>query len=239
MSSFLFSPLCLDPLQGVLDFTTDAKPFHTKVVQAGVSLTFTETMRVSAKEYLFGDIEQLFHTHRGNCVVEPVPCTSDGFESEVYDDGFGFEPTIRYTLAEFPVGTPTAGDLNFVGYSAAGNPVFVVAEDCIEPDTACPEGFELSPYDQAYFDYADPDCLRTCNDVYIDACSVTSAICSDISQTTLATTFAETLTIEDDNGVILDMTGSIPFLPIYARSLVVADVFEVVKTGERQVVYNG
>jgi hypothetical protein len=85
MSSFLFSPLCLDPLQGILDFTADVKPFHTKVIQAGISLSFFDAMTVGVREQLHSDIEQLFHLHRGNCSIEPLPCVSDGFESEVYD----------------------------------------------------------------------------------------------------------------------------------------------------------
>lgn len=218
MSSFLFSPLCLDPLQGMLDFTTDVKPFRTKVIQAGVSLTFTDTMNVSVREYLLSDIEQLFHMHRGVCTTPPVPCVNDGFESEVYDDEVGFEPTIRYTIAEYPVGTPTVGMLNFVGFSAAGNPVFIVADECLIPDTTCLEGFELYAYDQADFDGEDPECVRTCNGAYVDKCSTPGPTCTDYSQTTLASTFAEFLTIEDDTGTILDVTGSTLFTPIYAMN---------------------
>jgi len=241
MSSFLFSPLCLDPLQGILDFTADVKPFHTKVVQAGVSLSFSDTMKVSIREQLLSDIEQLFHTHRGNCAVEPVPCTTDGFESEVFDDEFGFEPTIRYTLAEYPQGTPTVGMLNFVGFSAAGNPVFVVAEDCPPLDPICPEGFELSSYDQAYFDGADPDCLATCNDTTVGPCSTPAAKCADVSPTTLATTFAEELEIIDmTTGVVqANVIGSTPFLPIYAHNLTIKHDLEIVRDVDGQVVFYG
>jgi hypothetical protein len=222
----------------MLDFTADVKPFRTKVIQAGVSLTFAETMTVGVKEYLLSDIEQMFHTHRGNCVVEPVPCVNDGFESEVYDDEVGFEPTIRYTMAEYPIGTPTVGMLNFVGFSAAGYPVFIVAEECLAPDTACPEGFELYGYDQTYFDGDDPECLRTCNGAYVDSCSTTAPICTDHSPTTLASTFAEFLTIEDETGVLLDVTGAIPYLPIYGYNPNTATV-EIIYSSANQTVYPG
>lgn len=238
MSSFLFSPLCLDPLQGVLDFTADVKPFRTKVVQAGISILFSDTIRLSVKEELFFDLEQLFHTHRGNCVTAPIPCVEDGFESEVFDDELGFEPTIRYTTAEYPIGTPTVGMLNFIGFSAAGNPVFVVAEECVIPDPPCPEGFEMYPYDQAYFDFTDPDCIDTCNHVYVGPCSENNAICADNSPTTIATTFAEYLTIEDDDGIILNITGSEIFEPIYATDRI-SNTIQIVTTGANQAVYHG
>ena len=240
MSSFLFSPLCLDPLTGVVDFTSDAKPFHTKVVQAGVTISFADSIKIAFTEQLYMDLDQLFHTHTGGCKTEPVPCTSDGFESEVYDDEFGFEPTLRYTLAEYPVGTPTVGQLNFVGYSAHGNPVFVVAELCADPEPPCPEGFETSPYDIAYYDFSDPECIDSCNNVYVGPCSqpTTTASCTDNTPTTLATTFAEFLTIEDDNGIILDIKGSIPFDPIYAHNPVAVTNLEVVTAGN-QVLYHG
>lgn len=215
MSSFLFSPLCLDPLQGILDFTTDVKPFHTKVIQAGISLSFADVMRVEVREQLHSDIEQLFHLHRGSCTIEQVPCVSDGFESEVYDDEVGFEPTIRYTTAEFPVGTPTVGMLNFVGFSAVGNPVFIVSEECDTPSPVCPEGFEMYGYDQALFDDTDPECIRTCNGVYIDSCPTPTLPCADRSPTTLASMFVESLLVEDETGVLLEVFGSTQYSTIY------------------------
>ena len=219
MSSYLFSPLCLDPLTGVIAFTADAKPFRTKIVQADISILFTDTIKVAITEQLHFNVDQLFHTHTGNCKTEPISCTSDGFESEVYDDfGLGFEPTISYTIAEYPPTAPTAGQLNFIGYSAAGTPVFVVPEMCGDPESSCPEGFETSSYDIADFESSDPECTDTCNHVYVGPCSSQSpgAMCTDASPTTLSTTFAEFLTITDGPIVYLDMLGSLPFNPIYA-----------------------
>lgn len=238
MSSFLFSPLCLDPLQGVLEFTADVKPFHTKVIQAGISLSFTDTMAVGVREQLHSDIEQLFHLHRGNCNIEQTPCVSDGFESEVYDDEVGFEPTIRYTTAEFPIGTQTTGMLNFVGYSAVGNPVFIVLDECTTPPPPCPDGFEMYGYDQALFDDTDPDCINTCNGVYINSCSTPTTPCADRSPTTLASVFVESLLVEDDDGILLEAFGSTQYSTIYGYNPS-TQATEIVYTSDNQQVYLG
>lgn len=239
MSSFLFSPLCLDPLRGILDFTTDVKPFHTKVIQAGISLAFADVLRVEVREQLHSDIEQLLHLHRGNCNTEQILCVSDGFESEVYDDEIGFEPTMRYTTAEFPVGTPTVGMLNFVGYSAVGNPVFIVLEECSAPYPECPEGFEVYGYDQALFDNTDPECVRTCNGVYVDTCSTPGTPCTDRSPTTLASVFLESLLIEDNTGVVLlEAFGSTQYSTIYGYNPD-TNTTEIVYTSDNEKIYLG
>lgn len=238
MSSFLFSPLCLDPLQGVLDFTVDIKPFHTKIIQASISLAFADTMRVGTREQLHSDIEQLFHLHRGNCITPQPICLSDGFESEVYDDEIGFEPTIRYSTAEFPVGTPTVGMLNFVGYSASGNPIFIVLEECIAAIPPCPDGFEMYGYDQALFDGTDPECEITCNGVYSDSCPTPDMPCDDRSPTTLSSVIEESLIIEDDYGIILEAFGSTQYSTIYGYNPS-TQTTEIVYTSDNEQVYLG
>jgi len=238
MSSQLLSPGCLDPLQGMLDFTADAKPFRTKVVQAAVSLNFEETMIGSFVETFELELDQLFHRHRGHCKVAPIPCEVDGFETEPYGDpvrlivstnvvvdsqiingetlvigdvillngqtaavsenGYylispnpndpsnpnsvhwtpippppGFEPTIRYDIVEqiAPDVTYSVTNPNFIGYSAKGNPIFVVVPDCTEPPSACPEGFEEYSYDLSAFESYDDECIETCNGTYIGSCT--------------------------------------------------------------------
>lgn len=98
MSSYLFSSSCLDPLQGVLDFVSDVKPFRTKVIQAGVSITFSDSFAVAIVErwqdtsnaaWISGaqfDIDQTFNLHTGNCTITDADSCLllDGFESEGY-----------------------------------------------------------------------------------------------------------------------------------------------------------
>jgi hypothetical protein len=214
MSSYLFSPICLNPLQGILDFTSDVKPFRTKVVEAGISLSFSDEIKLGITEQLLLDVDQLFHRHVGNCYVPPVPCVTDGFESEVYDDTFGFEPTIRYDTIELSLSTPTTDVLNFVGYGASGLPVFVVGYECLTSDTICPEGFEMVEYDVALFDYADPECLDTCNYTMVGKCTTgNGGVCTDISSTTIGASFTEALSIVDDQGVELMDPGRLRDTP--------------------------
>jgi hypothetical protein len=163
---------------------------------------------------------------------------SDGFESEVYDDEIGFEPTIRYTTAEFPVGTPTVGMLNFIGFSARGNPVFIIPEECDIPPPVCPDGFEMYGYDQALFDSTDPDCLDTCNGVYADSSSTPTIPSINQSPTTLASMFIESLLVEDELGVLLEVYGSEQYSTIYGYNPTTGTT-EVVYESNGEQVYLG
>jgi hypothetical protein len=125
MSSFLFSNACLDPLQGVLDFTSDAKPFRTKVVQAEISVAFIDSFTTKFVDTLEIEIDQLFHMHRGICKQAPVPCViSDGFESEPFGDPnlLGDTPVVATLL--YP--TTLYGEQGVNGVALVNNDVVIV-----------------------------------------------------------------------------------------------------------------
>lgn len=245
MSSYLFSATCNDPLQGTLDFTIAAKPFRSKIIEAGISIVFNEQpLNVRLVETFTLLVSQQINLHRGNCVTLPTPCWDDGFEVDPFEDSFGFEPTRRVDVLG-----------NVIGATVDCDTVTAVV---------CGSGFEDAGYSQQLLEDSDPECTSTCGEILYGPCTTTKGtvpsieflpslnntkgdgyivgarmyvwnsvawidnglaseyMCTDRSPTTLATSFTETLMIEDmtDDFVVLNMVGAI------AKSIVVSYVTE-------------
>jgi hypothetical protein len=85
VSSLLFSPTCLNPLQGLVDFAKEVKPFHTKILETTQSFAFRDDIEGEVTETLYKLIEQRFNLHRDDCVPDSTPCYLQGFEVGLFD----------------------------------------------------------------------------------------------------------------------------------------------------------
>ncbi len=116
-NSLLFSPTCLNPLEGLVDFTLDVKPYHTKLLETGVLVRFDDLIKINIDEHKLSLIELLLNTHMGICDVPTM--WAQGFENEPYEEdqllgsygnsmsvGLGFEPTTTYEITNEDTGYP-------------------------------------------------------------------------------------------------------------------------------------
>jgi hypothetical protein len=239
MSSYLFSPSCLDSLRGVLDFISDVKPFRTKVVQAAVTIAFTDAMQVSMQEELFLEIEQLFHAHRSNCRPPSSSCPDGGFEAYPFEDDLGLEANSNYNTMEIPLGAPVPPNSTLFGYSAHGNPVYIIVPPCPPPEPACYEGYDVDTFEEALFESTTVECEETCNHAVIGPCITTApnGNCAEISPTTISTVFTEFLLIEDGAEVVFELGSTNP-AAIYTYDPTFMKVLPVT-VNDGELVFNG
>jgi hypothetical protein len=131
VSSLLLSPTCLSPIDGLVDFAREVKPFHTKILDTGITLAFRDSIAGGITEQYHALIEQRFDYAMGVCFPDILPCDNQGFEVELFDD-MGFEPTTKYEVklehSEYPTGT----------YNVHGNPLFYHFNLCL--DEGQPQG---------------------------------------------------------------------------------------------------
>jgi hypothetical protein len=178
MSSLLFSTTCLNPIQGLIDFTLDTKPFHTKILTAGVQVLFEDNMDVDLSEESLFTIHQNFNLHTDHCVQPPDCCIIQGLETSVIEDSMGLEYVGDYSIVSDPYGLQIDSTTNttrrpiqwFIGYNSAGIPVFYDFPHCdIEPkinvsDSFCAIGFEVYPYETDGYEFSDPKCEVYCEE---------------------------------------------------------------------------
>ncbi len=97
MSSLLFSPTCLSPIQGLVDFVTEVKPFRTKIFETGVMISVDDAIRTKVIETVNVLVESKFNYHQGLCEFPEPACIVQGFEHNLFDDS-GFEPSHAFEI---------------------------------------------------------------------------------------------------------------------------------------------
>jgi len=93
----------LDPVQGLIDYVEDIKPYHTKVIESLVEYVSQETVNVNLLEEYLLDIAIAYSYDITN-----ISCMDGGFGSLGFDDPDVFpvlSPDLSKTLAEFPAFT--------------------------------------------------------------------------------------------------------------------------------------
>lgn len=164
-------------MQGLVDFVLDSKPFHTKILSAGIHITFTDDLDVTMEEDFQLTVHQNFNLHTDHCIQPPVCCEIQGYETFVWEDERGYAFLKSYWFVSDPIGldiNPSTGQTNrnlewFVGYNSSGIPVFYEFPECNidEPtlntaDPTCEIGFEVYPNETNGYEYADPSCELYC-----------------------------------------------------------------------------
>lgn len=126
-NSLLFSPTCLDPLQGLIDFVGATKPYHTKIFDTGVTFSFRDDIVAVLSEDFHTVVESTFNTHRGECEPDTAVCPNEGFEVNVWEDDVGYEPTKLFSTTNIPNDFPTHTR------SVLGEPLYYEVDAC-DPD---------------------------------------------------------------------------------------------------------
>jgi len=93
----------LDPVQGLIDYTNDIKPYHTKVIEAVIEYIGREAIAVSVFEYFDFTIEALYEFD-GNYI-----CLIGGYGTPYFGDPVNIlvsSPDVSKTISEYPaIGT--------------------------------------------------------------------------------------------------------------------------------------
>lgn len=154
----------------------DSKPFHTKILSAGIHISFTDDIDVSMLESTGTIIHSNFNLHTDHCYQPPDCCEIQGLETFVLDDDRGLEYINTYSIVSDPLGLvidSTTGQTRrpiswLIGPNSSGVPTFYDFPNCtIEPtvnglDPACDIGFEVHPYETEGYEFADPECEVYC-----------------------------------------------------------------------------
>jgi hypothetical protein len=160
----------------LVDFTLDAKPFHTKILSAGIQINFSDDLNVAPEEDFFSIVHLGFNLHTDNCDQPPDCCVMQGLETTVLEDlGIEMDSPI-YSIITDPRGldinpetnAPYRNPLWYIGLSSGGVPVFYDFPMCdVEPTISttmpgCEIGFEVYPYETTGYEFGDPLCEVYC-----------------------------------------------------------------------------
>lgn len=115
----------------MIDFVGATKPYHTKIFDTGVKLSFRDEVVAVLSDTLHLVVESTFNTHRGVCEPDVQPCIDEGFEVNVWDDSLGFEPTRHFSIVKTPTPFPTHQ------VSVLGEPLFYEIDPC-DPENLVP-----------------------------------------------------------------------------------------------------
>lgn len=119
----MFSPSCMSPVDGLVEFTKETKPFRTKILESEVFVEVEDKIHVRITESNLQLLESTHNYHTGICDTIPTieSCVIQGYECEPYGEQFirinngteiivggGYEPTLHWetttTRTDFPMG---------------------------------------------------------------------------------------------------------------------------------------